>query len=122
MLIGPHQCGKTTLVRQFVDKDRDYVTLNENTVLEAAHSDSAGFVRGFDRVSAEAVAGFPLSYIVPERDMAGLECLICGRPMMSGEELQGGTARCLAAKARSEIELRIARRELQRKEGTYGSL
>jgi ABC-type cobalamin/Fe3+-siderophores transport system ATPase subunit len=35
MLIGPRQCGKTTLVRQFVDKEREYVTLDDDTVLEA---------------------------------------------------------------------------------------
>jgi ABC-type cobalamin/Fe3+-siderophores transport system ATPase subunit len=46
MLIGPRQCGKTTLVRQFVDKEREYVTLDDDTVLEAARSDPAGFVRG----------------------------------------------------------------------------
>jgi predicted AAA+ superfamily ATPase len=39
MLIGPRQCGKTTLVRQFVDKEREYVTLDDDTVLEAARGD-----------------------------------------------------------------------------------
>jgi len=39
MLIGPRQCGKTTLVRQFVDKEREYVTLDDDTVLAAARSD-----------------------------------------------------------------------------------
>ena len=59
MLIGPRQCGKTTLVRQFVTKDRDYVTLDEDTVLEAARSDPAGFVRGFDRVAIDEVQRAP---------------------------------------------------------------
>ena len=45
MLIGPRQCGKTTLVRQFVDEEREYVTLDDDTVLEAARNDPAGFVR-----------------------------------------------------------------------------
>ena len=35
MLIGPRQCGKTTLVQQFADKVREYVTLDDDTVLEA---------------------------------------------------------------------------------------
>jgi ABC-type cobalamin/Fe3+-siderophores transport system ATPase subunit len=35
MLIGARQCGKTTLVRQFAGKKRDYVTLDNDTVLEA---------------------------------------------------------------------------------------
>jgi hypothetical protein len=59
MLIGPRQCGKTTLVRQFVNKDRGYVTLDEDTVLEAARSDPAGFVRGFDRVAIDEVQRAP---------------------------------------------------------------
>src|ERR1700679_3049490 len=59
MLIGPRQCGKTTVLREFVTKNRDYVTLDEDTVLEAAHSDPAGFVRGFDRVAIDEVQRAP---------------------------------------------------------------
>jgi predicted AAA+ superfamily ATPase len=59
MLIGPRQCGKTTLVRQFVDKEREYVTLDDDTVLEAARSDPAGFVRGFDLVTIDEVQRAP---------------------------------------------------------------
>jgi uncharacterized protein len=59
MLIGPRQCGKTTLVRQFVDKEREYVTLDDDTVLEAARSDSAGFIRGFDLVTIDEVQRAP---------------------------------------------------------------
>ena len=59
MLIGPRQCGKTTLVRQFVDKEREYVTLDNDTVLEAARSDPAGFIRGFDLVTIDEVQRAP---------------------------------------------------------------
>lgn len=59
MLIGPRQCGKTTLVRQFVDKGRKYITLDNHTVLEAARSDPAGFVRGFDLVTIDEVQRAP---------------------------------------------------------------
>jgi uncharacterized protein len=58
MLIGPRQCGKTTLVRQF-DKEREYVTLDDDTVLEAARSDPAGFIRGFDLVTIDEVQRAP---------------------------------------------------------------
>ena len=59
MLIGPRQSGKTTLVRQFSDEDRGYVTLDDDTVLEAARSDPAGFVRGFDRVTIDELQRAP---------------------------------------------------------------
>jgi predicted AAA+ superfamily ATPase len=59
MVIGPRQCGKTTLVRQFVDKGRQYVTLDDDTVLEAARSDPAGFVRGVDSVAIDEVQRAP---------------------------------------------------------------
>ncbi len=59
MLIGPRQCGKTTLVRQFIDKERDYVTLDDDTVLEAARNDPTGFVRGFDLVIIDEVQRAP---------------------------------------------------------------
>ena len=44
-VIGPRQCGKTTLVGQFVNGDHVYITLDDDTVLAAAGSDPAGFVR-----------------------------------------------------------------------------
>jgi hypothetical protein len=59
MVIGPRQCGKTTLVRQFVDRGREYVTLDDDTVLEAARNDPAGFVRGFDLVAIDEVQRAP---------------------------------------------------------------
>ena len=59
MLIGPRQCGKTTLVRQFGDEQREYLTLDDDTVLEAARHDPTGFVRGLDRVTIDEVQRAP---------------------------------------------------------------
>jgi predicted AAA+ superfamily ATPase len=59
MLIGPRQCGKTTLVRQLASTGREYVTLDDDTALEAARSDPTGFVRGFDLVSIDEVQRVP---------------------------------------------------------------
>jgi predicted AAA+ superfamily ATPase len=36
MVIGPRQCGKTTLVREFIHGNRAHMTLDDDTVLEAA--------------------------------------------------------------------------------------
>jgi predicted AAA+ superfamily ATPase len=59
LVIGPRQCGKTTLVRTFIDGDREYVTLDDDTTLAAARNDPAGFVRGFDRVVIDEVQRSP---------------------------------------------------------------
>lgn len=59
MLIGPRQCGKTTLVRQFLSKEREYVTLDDDTVLEAARNDPTNFVRGFNMVTIDEVQRAP---------------------------------------------------------------
>src|SRR5260370_36904612 len=59
MVIGPRQCGKTTLVRQFVNGDRVYITLDDDTVLEATRSDPAGCVRALDRARIDEVRRSP---------------------------------------------------------------
>jgi len=59
MLVGPRQCGKTTLVRQFAGKEREYLTLDDETALEAARSDPTGFVRGLDRAAIDEVQRAP---------------------------------------------------------------
>lgn len=59
MLVGPRQCGKTTLVQQFAGKGYAYVTLDDDTVLGAARNDPTGFVRGFDRVAIDEVQRAP---------------------------------------------------------------
>ena len=38
MLIGPRQCGKTTLAKQFSEKGFAYVTLDDDTVLGAVRN------------------------------------------------------------------------------------
>jgi hypothetical protein len=59
MLIGPRQCGKTTLIQQFAAKGFTYVTLDDDTVLAAARNDPTGFVRGFDAVAIDEVQRAP---------------------------------------------------------------
>jgi len=59
MVTGPRQSGKTTLVREFVDSARTYVTLDDDTVLAGARGDPAGFLRGLDRAIIDEVQRAP---------------------------------------------------------------
>lgn len=59
MVTGPRQAGKTTLVRQFVDQGRRYVTLDDDTVLAGVRSDPVGFLRGTDRIVIDEVQRAP---------------------------------------------------------------
>ncbi|GLR65324.1 hypothetical protein GCM10010909_00010 [Acidocella aquatica] len=42
LIVGPRLAGKTTLVRKRGDAGRTYITLDDQTVLEAARSDPVG--------------------------------------------------------------------------------
>lgn len=44
LIVGPRRAGKTTLVRKMGEAGRTYITLDDQTVLEAAQSDPAGDV------------------------------------------------------------------------------
>ena len=59
MLTGPRQCGKTTLVRHILDDEREYLTLDDDTVLAAAQSDPVGFVRGRRRTIIDEIQRAP---------------------------------------------------------------
>lgn len=59
LIVGPRRAGKTTLVRKMGDAGRTYVTLDDRTVLDAARSDPAGFIRGLDRVIIDEIQRAP---------------------------------------------------------------
>ena len=59
LIVGPRRAGKTTLVRKMEDADRIYITLDDRTVLNAALSDPAGFVRGLDRAIIDEIQRAP---------------------------------------------------------------
>lgn len=59
MVIGPRQCGKTTLVRHLMAGERAYLTLDDDTVLQGAREDPAGFVRNLDQVTVDEVQRAP---------------------------------------------------------------
>jgi uncharacterized protein len=55
MVSGPRQCGKTTMVRQFASRNRTYINLDDDTVLEAVRNDPSGFVRSLDTAIVDEV-------------------------------------------------------------------
>jgi predicted AAA+ superfamily ATPase len=59
LVIGPRRAGKTTLARAMGDAGRDYLTLDDQTVLDSARVDPEGFIRGLDRAIIDEVQRVP---------------------------------------------------------------
>lgn len=59
MVTGPRQCGKTTLVRDLVSGRREFITLDDDTLLAAARTDPTGLVRILDRTTIDEVQRAP---------------------------------------------------------------
>ncbi|MGA2048397.1 MAG: DUF4143 domain-containing protein [Terracidiphilus sp.] len=59
MVIGTRGCGKSSLVRNFISKERKYITLDNDAALESARYDPAGFVRGMDSAIIDEVQKAP---------------------------------------------------------------
>ena len=59
LIVGPRRVGKTTLVRKMGETGWTYSTLDDQTVLEAAQSDPAGFIRGLDRAIIDEIQRAP---------------------------------------------------------------
>jgi len=59
LIVGPRRAGKTTLVKKMGEAGRTYITLDDQTVLEAAQSDPAGFIRGLDQAIIDEIQRVP---------------------------------------------------------------
>jgi len=59
LVTGPRQCGKTTLVRHLVGDGREFITLDDDTMLAAARSDPAGLVRSLGKATIDEVQRAP---------------------------------------------------------------
>jgi len=59
MVTGPRQCSKTTLVRDLVAGKREFITLDDDTMLAAARSDPTGLVRSLDLATIDEVQRVP---------------------------------------------------------------
>jgi uncharacterized protein len=59
LVIGPRRVGKTTLAWTMGEDGRTYLTLDDQTALDAARADPAGFIRGLDRAIIDEVQRVP---------------------------------------------------------------
>lgn len=59
LIVGPRRAGKTTLARMIGDESRTYLTLDDQTVLDAARNDPIGFVRGLGQATIDEVQRVP---------------------------------------------------------------
>jgi predicted AAA+ superfamily ATPase len=59
MVTGPRQCGNTTPVRDLVAGNREFITMDDDTVLAAARSVPTGLVCALDRTTIDEVQRVP---------------------------------------------------------------
>lgn len=59
MVVGPCQYGKTTLARDFVAGNREFITIDADTILASGRSDPADLVRSLDRATIDEVQRAP---------------------------------------------------------------
>jgi predicted AAA+ superfamily ATPase len=59
LIVGPRRAGKTTLVRKMGEAGRTYITLDDQTTLDAARSDPVGFIRGLDQAIIDEMQRAP---------------------------------------------------------------
>ncbi|MCY3983677.1 MAG: ATP-binding protein [Roseovarius sp.] len=59
LIVGPRRAGKTTLVKNMGTADRAYITLDDQTVLDAAQTDPVGFIRDLDQATIDEIQRAP---------------------------------------------------------------
>ena len=59
LIVGPRRVGKTTLVRRMEETGMTYMTLDDQTALDAAQSDPVEFIRGLDRSIIDEIQRAP---------------------------------------------------------------
>ena len=65
LVMGPRQCGKTTLVKSIIDDAWEYITLDDRAQFEIARADPVGFVRNLPsgRVALDEVQRVPELFV-----------------------------------------------------------
>lgn len=78
VLIGPRQCGKTTLVKQVIEKTWNFVTLDDINQRQFAKNDPVGFVTSnsnkrvaIDEVQRAPELFLPIKQAIDENRMPG---------------------------------------------------
>lgn len=59
LIAGPRRAGKTTLARKTGSPSRSYITLDDQTALQAARFDPVGFIRGLDYATIDEIQRAP---------------------------------------------------------------
>jgi predicted AAA+ superfamily ATPase len=59
LVTGPRQCGKTTLVRSLVASGREFLTMDDDTVLSSARIDPAGLIRSLGKATIDEIQRAP---------------------------------------------------------------
>ncbi len=67
-LVGPRQCGKTTLARK-VGRNRLFLTLDDEATRELARSDPTGFLRGVDTAVIDEIQRAPSLLLAIKRSV-----------------------------------------------------
>ena len=64
-VMGPRQCGKTTLVKSLIDDTWEYITLDDRAQTEIARADPVGFVRNLPpkRIALDEVQRVPELFV-----------------------------------------------------------
>lgn len=66
---GPRQSGKTTLAKTIATSEWRYLTLDDQTVLEAANSNPVGFVRDLDKAVIDEIQRAPALMLALKRSI-----------------------------------------------------
>jgi predicted AAA+ superfamily ATPase len=69
LISGPRQSGKTTLAEKLARQDMPFLTLDDDTTLDAARRDPVGLVRGLDRAIIDEVQREPRLILAIKRSV-----------------------------------------------------
>ena len=124
LVVGPRRVGKTTLVRKMGEAGpepaRPYVTLDDQTTLDAARTDPVGFIRGTNTVTIDEIQRAPELLLAIKKSID--EDYRPGRFMLTGSAnvlTLPRIADSLAGRMETLHMLPLARAEVAGRESTF---